>query len=233
MRRATPRDDLRKQDRLVTTFAQPGQPIHHVSDAAFGIDDGTSCECRLGSDHHRAPQPAVIGPCVVGMRGIVAKIGNPTEDSRGIWIGFEQGDLLCHLAGHPQIVGVARGDQRSVHHRKPSRGGPSRAGILLPSVRNAPIECANDGFGFVVAEAMACGLPVIVTRDAGAAEWVEAGCGWSVPSADADALAAALNDAIDRRGELPEMGARARASVLARVARRDNSLPFFDAVSCC
>jgi glycosyltransferase involved in cell wall biosynthesis len=89
----------------------------------------------------------------------------------------------------------------------------------------------HDGFGFVVAEAMACGLPVIVTRDTGAAEWMTPDCGWIVPSADSDAIAAALADAIRRRGELAEMGMRARAAVLARIEHRAKALPFFDALT--
>ena len=86
----------------------------------------------------------------------------------------------------------------------------------------------HDGFGFVVAEAMACGLPVIVTSNVGAAEWVTPASGWIVPPADSDGLAAALTDAMARRDELTEMGQRARAAVLARIAQRSNSLPFFD-----
>ena len=85
----------------------------------------------------------------------------------------------------------------------------------------------HDGFGFVVAEAMACGLPVIVTSNAGAADWVTPECGWIVPPADSDSLAAALTDAMSRRAELAEMGQRARAAVLGQVAQRSSSLPFF------
>jgi glycosyltransferase involved in cell wall biosynthesis len=89
----------------------------------------------------------------------------------------------------------------------------------------------HDGFGFVVAEAMACGLPVIVTRDAGASEWVTPECGWIVPAADSEAIAAALTDAMSRRSDLTEMGARARAAVLARIEQRAKTLPFFGALT--
>jgi glycosyltransferase involved in cell wall biosynthesis len=89
----------------------------------------------------------------------------------------------------------------------------------------------HDGFGFVVAEAMACGLPVIVTRDAGASEWVTPECGWIVPAADSEAIAAALTDAMSRRSDLTEMGARARAAVLARIEQRAKTLPFFDTLT--
>jgi glycosyltransferase involved in cell wall biosynthesis len=75
--------------------------------------------------------------------------------------------------------------------------------LVLPSL--------EDGFGFVVAEAMSSGLPVIVTDCCGAAEWVRPGeTGWVVPSGNTQALAGALEDAMRRRRDLPAMGRRAR-----------------------
>ncbi|WNG44201.1 glycosyltransferase family 4 protein [Archangium minus] len=83
--------------------------------------------------------------------------------------------------------------------------------FVLPSL--------EDGFGLVVGEAMASGLPVIVTDQCGAAAWVEPGqTGWLVPAAQEQALAEALEKALRHRAELPGMGARARASVETRVA---------------
>jgi glycosyltransferase involved in cell wall biosynthesis len=88
--------------------------------------------------------------------------------------------------------------------------------LVLPSL--------EDGFGFVVAEAMACGLPAIVTDCCGAAELIEAGAnGWIVPAADAAALAATLEEADRRRIELAEMGRRARAAVEAYSQRADRN----------
>jgi glycosyltransferase involved in cell wall biosynthesis len=69
----------------------------------------------------------------------------------------------------------------------------------------------EDGSPFAVAEAMASGLPVIVTDCCGAAEWVRPGeSGWVVPGADAGALANAIEDATRRRHDLCAMGQRAR-----------------------
>lgn len=50
-----------------------------------------------------------------------------------------------------------------------------------------------DGFGSVVAEALAHGLPVITTRNAGASSLIEDGCnGFLIPPADAQALSERL-----------------------------------------
>jgi glycosyltransferase involved in cell wall biosynthesis len=69
----------------------------------------------------------------------------------------------------------------------------------------------HDGFGLVVAEAMACGLPVITTDCCGAADAIEPGrTGWVIPEGHEDAVLAALEAASSRRGELAMMGARAR-----------------------
>ena len=68
---------------------------------------------------------------------------------------------------------------------------------------------------------MACGVPVVTTRDNGSAEWIREGqTGWIVPARDAAALAAALQAAIARRPRLADMGAAARADTVVRTDRR-------------
>jgi glycosyltransferase involved in cell wall biosynthesis len=79
----------------------------------------------------------------------------------------------------------------------------------------------EDGFGYVAAEAMACGLPVVVTEACGVSEWVTHGeTGWIVPARSAEALATALDAARSKRGDLREMGARARQAILQRMRGR-------------
>lgn len=76
--------------------------------------------------------------------------------------------------------------------------------LVLPSV------C--DQFPQVVPEAMAAGLPVIVSENAGSAECVREGVdGFVVPVADAEAIAARLEVLYRDRGRLAEMGRSARA----------------------
>ncbi|PWU04532.1 MAG: hypothetical protein C5B51_16635 [Terriglobia bacterium] len=76
------------------------------------------------------------------------------------------------------------------------------------------IPTLEDGLPFVLVEGMAAGLPVVTTPEAGAAECIRPGLsGWVVPSAQAEQIAAALEDAMKRRRQLPEMGMLARADV--------------------
>jgi glycosyltransferase involved in cell wall biosynthesis len=90
-------------------------------------------------------------------------------------------------------------------------------GDPLPAYRQADLlvlPTLHDGFGYVVAEAMACGLPVITTDACGAAEWLRHGnTGWVVPSGVVDPLTAALDEAMRRQSELRDMGAEARRTI--------------------
>ena len=84
---------------------------------------------------------------------------------------------------------------------------------ILPSM--------EDGFGFVVAEAMACGLATIVTDQSGSAEWVrEANAGWVIPAGQDSAISEVLEEAFAKRIELGEMGVRARRYVEQRAGVR-------------
>jgi len=73
------------------------------------------------------------------------------------------------------------------------------------------IPTLEDGLPFVLVEGLACGLPMIVTSEAGASECVRhRKTGWVIPAGDAEKLAAALQEAVERRAELWDMGQQAR-----------------------
>ena len=75
--------------------------------------------------------------------------------------------------------------------------------LVLPSL--------SDAFGLVVTEALACGLPVIVTPNTGASEMIRDGReGFIVPVCRADAIAARLETLHRNREMLVEMSLRAQ-----------------------
>ena len=72
----------------------------------------------------------------------------------------------------------------------------------------------GDGFAYVVTEAMASGIPVIVTRTTGATELVIDGKnGYVVPPRDSEAILERLNHLANSPSLLREMGRAARQTV--------------------
>ena len=117
-------------------------------------------------------------------------------------------------AGHPDTTLAVFGQAGAV----PAAPGVERHGQLdharlataLANCDCLVLPSRFDSFGLVVLEAMACGLPVIVSDGAGAAECVDESTGWVVPMGDRAALAGAMRRCIERRSELPILGAAAR-----------------------
>jgi len=138
---------------------------------------------------------------------------------KGLW------DILPALpAGPPDVhllvVGRGTGDAqraraRRLVHRLGLEGRVTLAGPIRPSLRAYAAADAllhlswHDSFGFVVLEAMACGLPVVTTPFVGAAELVEHGTsGLLVDPGRRSAIAGAIDRLRDPAGR-EAMGRRA------------------------
>jgi glycosyltransferase involved in cell wall biosynthesis len=77
--------------------------------------------------------------------------------------------------------------------------------LVLPS--------RHESFGMTVIEALACGLPAIVSEMVGAREAIDEGVsGWIVPVADAEALAKRMAWCVENRAALGAMRPAARAA---------------------
>ena len=199
------------------SFIRKGVPADHVRIVPQMIDTGRFSPPAVEREHDGPLRICYVGfvsltkgfPYLLeamrtfGARHVTLEIAGSTG-TRGTRVLFDRLRQDLSVKMQPQDpVGVYR-----------------RAELLVfPSLQ--------DGFGFVVAEALACGLPVVVTSEVGASELVRPESGWIVPPADSGAIAAALADAMARRGELNEMGLRGRAALLDYVASRSSSLPFF------
>lgn len=84
----------------------------------------------------------------------------------------------------------------------------NRLAAVLASADLLVHGCPYETFGLGVAEAVACGLPVVVPDGGGARESVEPGCAEIYPSLDVDACAAAIMRMLER--DPVELRARAR-----------------------
>lgn len=69
-----------------------------------------------------------------------------------------------------------------------------------------------DSWAMVVVEAMACGLPVIVSEHTGSKESVDEGSGYVIAAGDEQALKEKMEYFYNDRSALPRMGENARKS---------------------
>ena len=110
-------------------------------------------------------------------------------------------DLRLVLVGGWKSRGMRRFVQRACAQDSRIWAGH---GDPLPRLRGASLyvhPTYNDGFGYAPAEALACGVPVIVTEDTGMKDLIEPGrTGAIVPTGDVGALTQAVEAAY--RGEL-------------------------------
>jgi glycosyltransferase involved in cell wall biosynthesis len=79
----------------------------------------------------------------------------------------------------------------------------------------------SDGFAYVVGEAMACGIPVIVTSCSGAADLVQDGVnGYVIPPRDVSAIRDRLVQLAKDPGLVRKLGAAARQTIQSLTAER-------------
>jgi starch synthase len=82
-----------------------------------------------------------------------------------------------------------------------------------------------DGFGLVILEAMACGLPVVTTSAAGGADLISDRCGQVIDPDDLEQLIDALRSLSANRASLPSLGNESR-----KVAEKFSWRTYRDAV---
>ena len=125
-------------------------------------------------------------------------------------------------AARLRVVGP-RGDAAGLLDGRAGEGitmtGPVRQPELVEELRRADclvLPSRNDSYGMVVAEALACGLPVLVSEMVGAKELVTPGRnGWIVPAGDAAALARQMAWCVRHRDAVRGMREQCRQSAEA------------------
>jgi glycosyltransferase involved in cell wall biosynthesis len=117
------------------------------------------------------------------------------------------------------------GIRESISKSKTTIVGPVPSSQLAGFYNRSDVFCLaslQEGMALVIAQAMACGLPVIITPNTGGQELVTDGIeGFIVPARDPDAIASKLELLRDDPKLRQEMGRRARMRIESGYSWRD------------
>ena len=143
-----------------------------------------------------------------GLRIIISALPHLAPDVRYLVVGVGQEEAA--LRAHAQALGVA--DRVHFAGRIEHADLP---GVFSEADLYVQPSIGEEAFGISVAEAMACGLPVVASRNGGLPEVVSEGeTGWLVAPGDQVAWTGALNDALSDVARLQRMGDASRRRVV-------------------
>jgi glycosyltransferase involved in cell wall biosynthesis len=161
--------------------------------------------------------PEREGPTILFLGG--------TERRKGIYVLLEAFAAVYRAMPSARLViagaGGREGQVAEAVARMPEREGIAMLGAVPRSavpglMREATVFAApsfGEPFGMALLEAMASAKAVVVTDAGGPAHIVDAEGGWKVPVGDADALAAALLEALRSPARAARMGRHNRAKI--------------------
>jgi len=191
---------------VASTFCKATLVGHGVSASRIEVNPyGVDCQqfaVRIRQD----PRPARL--CFVG--SINARKGVPQllhawdavarRDAELWFVGSAPGNALTLLQAHRNVI-----YKGAVPHRELASLLGSCDALVFPSF--------FEGFGLVILEAMACGLPVITTEATAGPDLIRQGVnGWIVPAGDDEALKHAIELFLSDPGKVAAMGREARAT---------------------
>ena len=135
-------------------------------------------------------------------------------------------DIQLVIAGDgpPDLVDALRrrGDQRGVSGRLEWLGfvEPGERSRLLNTIDLLAMPSDFESFGLSAAEAMAEGVPVLVSERTGIAEVIRRRGGGIVCAADVASIAESIREVASDRASLSELGARGQAAIQAELDYR-------------
>jgi glycosyltransferase involved in cell wall biosynthesis len=146
---------------------------------------------------------------------LIDAFGRLVADGRDVY-------LLHRSGGHREFLSLARAAGVAGRVIATDAVDPRRELALDYHASDVCVQASREeGLGFSVLEALACGTPVVATAVGGLREIVQDGVtGWAVPRQNAAALAEALEDVLDRPDEARRRAAAGAALVRSRFESR-------------
>lgn len=197
--------------------------VHNAVDAGRFSPDGAPAD--LDALSHLAPAPA--GTLRIGLPATFARWKGQDRFLEAIAL-LARSDVRAYVIGGPvyrtQNSQWSRAELEAIAGRLGLAGRVGFTGFVsdMPAVYRAldvvvHASTRPEPFGLVIAEAMACGRPVVATPDGGAAELFTPGVHAVSAGRDgARSLAGALGSLIDDAAVRQALGQRARAHAVER-----------------
>ncbi|HZS40468.1 MAG TPA: glycosyltransferase [Polyangia bacterium] len=190
------------------TLVERGVPAEKVAVIPYGVDASAYARAPIArARDSRTPRILFVGGVSLrkGIPYLLDAFRMLDRPAELRLVGRRNDALVGRLGGLPPHVTSA---------------GPKTGATLAAEYAAADIfvlPSVEDGWGLVTNEAMAAGLPVVVSDAAGSSELVREGeTGFVVPACDAAALARALDTLLADAALRHRMGERARELASAR-----------------